>query len=90
MGMGFDGFGYGYCGSRGYRNPCGFGPQVPRKSTLQGGMSPPCSVDLRFSTQQGGRNPPGRVDSIHVCVSGGGSNGLGEQLGRGGRTLELE
>ena len=35
-----------------------------------------------------GENLP--ATSIHVCVSGGVSNGLGEQLGRGGMMLELE
>ena len=41
-----------------------------------------------FRCGREGENLP--AASIRVCVSGGGSNGLGEQLGRGGRTLELE
>jgi len=62
-------------------------------STQQGGLNPPCRVDSRFSTQQGGRDPPRHVDLcrlVCVCVCDGVSNGGGEQLGRGGRGLELD
>jgi len=97
--------GVGMCthGLCGYQNPCGFGPQVPCESTWQRGDNPPHCVNSCFSTWQGGRNPlhhfnlsfsmrqGGRnipATLIRVCVVGV-SKGMGEQLGRGGRELEL-
>ena len=56
-----------------------------RLSTWQGGRNPPCHIGSRFLTRQGGRNPP---SCQFMCV-GGRMSIWGEQLGKGGRELEL-
>ena len=55
-------------------------------STWQGGRNPPCYIGSCFLMRQGGRKPP---LCWFMCVGSRMSNGGGEQLGKGGRELEL-